>query len=56
MPVHGPKQPVHTQLHTELREVAVGLQRAVLPERLPTPPGWQTAVCYLPAGANQCRG
>jgi serine phosphatase RsbU (regulator of sigma subunit) len=46
----------NAQLHTELREVAVQLQRAVLPERLPAPPGWQTAVCYLPAGRTDAGG
>jgi serine phosphatase RsbU (regulator of sigma subunit) len=34
----------------------VRLQRAALPERLPAPPGWQTAVCCLPAGRTDAGG
>jgi serine phosphatase RsbU (regulator of sigma subunit) len=40
----------NAQLHTELREVAVRLQRAVLPASLPQVPGWEMAAHYSPAG------
>ncbi|MDX6359100.1 MAG: hypothetical protein QOH37_2154, partial [Nocardioidaceae bacterium] len=40
----------NAQLHTELREMAIRLQRAVLPEELPAVPGWELAAHYSPAG------
>lgn len=46
----------NAQLHTELRQVAVRLQRAVLPDELPTLPGWEVAVRYLPAGRTDASG
>lgn len=46
----------NAQLHTELRDVALRLQHAVLPERLPDLPGWQTAVVYRPAGRTDAGG
>jgi PAS domain S-box-containing protein len=44
------------QLHSELRDVALRLQHAVLPEGLPEPRGWETAVVYLPAGRTDAGG
>ncbi len=43
-------------LHSQLRDSALRLQRAVLPERLPEAPGWATAFCYLPAGRSGAGG
>ena len=40
----------NAQLHTELREMAVRLQRAVLPTALPRIEGWEVAAHYSPAG------
>ena len=40
----------NAQLHTELREMAVRLQRAVLPAALPRVAGWEVAAHYSPAG------
>jgi GAF domain-containing protein len=40
----------NSQLHTELREMAVRLQRAVLPAALPRVDGWEMAAHYSPAG------
>jgi serine phosphatase RsbU (regulator of sigma subunit) len=44
------------QLHTQLRDSALELQRAVLPERLPDLPGWDVAVAYRPAGRTDAGG
>ncbi len=44
------------QLHTQLRDSALELQRAVLPERLPDLSGWETAVAYRPAGRTDAGG
>jgi GAF domain-containing protein len=46
----------NSQLHTELREVAVRLQRAVLPAGLPVLDGWEMAASYLPAGRSDAGG
>jgi serine phosphatase RsbU (regulator of sigma subunit) len=46
----------NAQLHSELREVAVRLQRAVLPNELPQTPGWDMAARYLPAGRTDAGG
>ena len=46
----------NAKLHSQVRDVALQLQRAVLPERLPHVPGWATAVCYLPAGRTDAGG
>ena len=46
----------NAQLHSELRDVALRLQQAVLPERLPDLPGWTTAVVYRPAGRTDVGG
>lgn len=46
----------NAQLHTELRQVAVRLQRAALPKELPSPPGWELAVRYMPAGRTEASG
>ncbi len=43
-------------LHSQVRDVAVRLQRAVLPEALPDLPGWELAVRYLPAGRTEVGG
>ncbi len=46
----------NAHLHSEVRDVAIRLQRAVLPEQLPAAPGWDAAVCYLPAGRTDVGG
>lgn len=46
----------NAQLHSELREAAVRLQRAVLPDRLARVPGWDLAALYLPAGRTEVGG
>lgn len=46
----------NSHLHSEVREVAIRLQRAVLPAELPPTPGWDAAVCYLPAGRTEVGG
>ncbi len=43
-------------LHSQLRDSALRLQRAVLPERLPDAPGWTVAFRYLPAGRSGAGG
>jgi serine phosphatase RsbU (regulator of sigma subunit) len=40
----------NAQLHTEVREMAVRLQRAVLPAALPKVQGWRMSAHYSPAG------
>ena len=45
-----------SELHSQLREVAVRLQRAVLPQRLPDLAGHELAVTYLPAGRTGTGG
>ncbi len=40
----------NAQLHTEVREMAVRLQRAILPAALPPVPGWEMCAHYSPAG------
>ena len=40
----------NAQLHTELREMAIRLQRAVLPAAMPRVEGWEVAAHYSPAG------
>ncbi|GAW52167.1 MULTISPECIES: SpoIIE family protein phosphatase [unclassified Nocardioides] len=46
----------NAELHSELRDVALRLQHAVLPERLPDLPDWTTAVVYRPAGRTDVGG
>lgn len=46
----------NAQLHSQLRDVAVRLRRAVLPDRLPAVPGWDGAVRHLPAGRGGAGG
>ena len=46
----------NAKLHSEMRDFALRLQQAVLPERLPDPPGWETSVVYLPAGRTDAGG
>ena len=46
----------NAELHSQVRDVALRLQRAVLPEVLPAVPGWETAVRYLPAGRTGAGG
>ncbi len=43
-------------LHSELRDTALRLQRAVLPGRLPRPEGTDVSVRYLPAGRSGTGG
>jgi serine phosphatase RsbU (regulator of sigma subunit) len=40
----------NSRLHTELREMAIRLQRAVLPAALPVLTGWEMAAHYSPTG------
>jgi PAS domain S-box-containing protein len=44
------------RLHSELRDVAMRLQRAILPADLPELPGWETAASYLQAGHSDAGG
>jgi GAF domain-containing protein len=44
------------RLHSELSDVAVRLQRAILPAELPVLPGWQTAASYQQAGHSEAGG
>jgi PAS domain S-box-containing protein len=44
------------QLHSELRDVAMRLQRAILPTDLPELSGWETAASYLQAGHSDAGG
>jgi len=46
----------NAQLHSQVRTAALELQRAVLPERLPSVEGWSTTVRYLPAGRTDAGG
>lgn len=46
----------NAQLHTELREMAMSLQRAVLPAALPRLEGWELAAHYSPAGQLEAGG
>ena len=46
----------NAQLHSQVRDVALELQEAVLPAALPEPDGWTTAVRYLPAGRTDAGG
>jgi PAS domain S-box-containing protein len=46
----------NSQLHSETREAAVRLQRAVLPDVLPELPGWQFASYYSPSGRTEVGG
>ncbi|MGY2703761.1 SpoIIE family protein phosphatase [Nocardioides sp. HB32] len=46
----------NAQLHSEVRDVALRLQHAVLPERLPQLAGWETAVVYQPSGRTDAGG
>ena len=46
----------NAQLHSQVRDAALELQRAVLPEQLPRIEGWSTAVRYLPAGRTDAGG
>jgi GAF domain-containing protein len=46
----------NAQLHSQVRDVALELQRAVLPDELPHLPGWRAAVRYLPAGRTDAGG
>jgi GAF domain-containing protein len=46
----------NAQLHTQLRDVALQLTHAVLPDRLPDLPDWEHAVRYLPAGRTDTGG
>ena len=46
----------NAQLHSQTREAAVVLQRAVLPDQLARVPGWQIAALYRPAGRTEVGG
>lgn len=46
----------NSQLHSQLRDSALRLQQAVLPDHLPELPGWNLAVRYLPAGRSGAGG
>lgn len=46
----------NAHLHTEIRDVALRLQRTVLPTQTPRAPGWDVAVNYLPAGRSEIGG
>jgi GAF domain-containing protein len=46
----------NSQLHSETREAAVRLQRAVLPDALPRVDGWQFASFYSPSGRTEVGG
>jgi serine phosphatase RsbU (regulator of sigma subunit)/uncharacterized protein YigA (DUF484 family) len=46
----------NSQLHSEILEAAGKLQRAVLPEKLPTMAGWDLGVYYSPAGRTDVGG
>jgi GAF domain-containing protein len=46
----------NAQLHSQVRTAALELQRAVLPEQLPTLEGWATTVRYYPAGRTDAGG
>ena len=46
----------NAQLHTELREMAMRLQRAVLPAALPDVVGWELAAHYSPSGRLDAGG
>jgi PAS domain S-box-containing protein len=46
----------NSHLHSQVRDVAIRLQRAVLPEQLPQVEGWDVAVRYLPAGRTDVGG
>jgi serine phosphatase RsbU (regulator of sigma subunit) len=46
----------NAQLHSQVRDVALELQQAVLPAALPEVDGWRAAVRYLPAGRTDAGG
>ena len=46
----------NAHLHSQVRDVAIQLQHAVLPSSLPDISGWQVAVRYLPAGRTEVGG
>jgi GAF domain-containing protein len=46
----------NAQLHSQTRDVALQLQRAVLPDNLDTLPGWQVAAHYEPGGHAEVGG
>jgi GAF domain-containing protein len=46
----------NSQLHSDLREVTVRLQHAVLPGELPRVPGWELTARYAPAGHSEAGG
>ena len=46
----------NAELHSQTREAAVRLQRAVLPDRLRAVPGWRLASFYSPSGRTEVGG
>jgi serine phosphatase RsbU (regulator of sigma subunit) len=47
---------LRTELYAAEREVALNLQRALLPEQTPPIPGWSVAAHYSPAGRQEAGG
>jgi serine phosphatase RsbU (regulator of sigma subunit)/anti-sigma regulatory factor (Ser/Thr protein kinase) len=47
---------LHVALYERERAVARTLQRSLLPERLPSPPGYRLAARYVPAGGGEVGG
>jgi serine phosphatase RsbU (regulator of sigma subunit) len=46
----------NAQLHTQLRDAALQLQHAVLPDLPPDVPGWELAAHYQPSGRTEVGG
>jgi serine phosphatase RsbU (regulator of sigma subunit) len=46
----------NSELHTQTREASLRLQRAVLPDKLPSVPGWELAAHYSPADRTEVGG
>ena len=46
----------NSELHTQTREASVRLQRAVLPDKLPSVAGWELAAHYSPADRTEVGG
>jgi PAS domain S-box-containing protein len=46
----------NSELHTQTREASIRLQRAVLPDKLPSVPGWELAAHYSPADRTEVGG
>ncbi|MDT7538413.1 MAG: hypothetical protein QOI82_1998 [Actinomycetota bacterium] len=46
----------NSELHTQTREASIRLQRAVLPDKLPSVAGWELAAHYSPADRTEVGG